>query len=257
MKFSNRLTRSLSLLSAGVLVSFGVFQVPAMADDIVNPRQSLPGRRVSGGVRDSRVVSCFADFDQSIVSVMPRLNLGTTAEARPTFWFSVPETTENKSVEFQLINSAEEVVYATQIAMGNKSGLSEFRLPETATELAVNEDYKWTLSLSCHNGAQSPVLGLQGWVRRVEITPELAHQIDSATATERVELYRAAGLWQEQVTALLNLRRNDEANIDHQLAWAALIQPTGLASELANDLSHSMRAIETTALSDGLAGSAQ
>ena len=76
-----------------------------------NVRQGLPGRRISGGVRmEPPADSCFSDFNQSLVSIMPRSNLGTTLASHPTFWFSMPETNGAKSVEFQLIDEANELV---------------------------------------------------------------------------------------------------------------------------------------------------
>ena len=142
MQHSTRFAKTFSVLTASLLLSLSSFNLPSIANsNVVNPRQSLPGRRISGGGRDSRVVSCFADFDQSLVSVLPYSNLGTTAEARPTFWFSVPETTAEKSVEFKLVDEDEEIVYETLIEMGYEYGLSEFQLPETARELSVYENY--------------------------------------------------------------------------------------------------------------------
>mgnify|MGYP001801065369 CR=1 FL=1 len=91
------------------------------------------------------------------------------------------------------------------------------------------------------------MLGLEGWVSRVGMSPELSAQIEMATAEERVDLYRAAGLWHEQVTEVLNLRRSDSTNINYQLEWATLAQTTELAPHLANNIVESMAAIETTA----------
>ncbi|MEO0770703.1 MAG: hypothetical protein AAFY72_14975, partial [Cyanobacteria bacterium J06649_4] len=70
-----------SAVTAGLLLSMGVFSpLPSHANssNASSLRQGLPGRRISGGVRDERATSCFADFDQSLVSVIPHSNLGTT-----------------------------------------------------------------------------------------------------------------------------------------------------------------------------------
>ena len=209
-----------------------------------NVRQGLPGRRISGGVRmEPPADSCFSDFNQSLVSIMPRSNLGTTLASHPTFWFSMPETNGAKSVEFQLIDEANELVFATQVEVGDAAGLSSFQLPASAPELAVNENYKWTFSLTCNNGSRSPELALQGWVRRVGVSAAVSDELALATPEARVAIYGSAGLWQDQVSTLLSLRRQDIANVDLQLAWTELIAATGLASEISDNVLEQMIAV--------------
>ncbi|MEO1621012.1 MAG: DUF928 domain-containing protein [Cyanobacteria bacterium J06632_3] len=249
--FSNTASKTVSAVAAGLLLVAGALEAPSHANsnNASSLRQGLPGRRISGGVRDQRATSCFTNFDQSLVSVIPHSNLGTTAKSHPTFWFSLPETNGQKSVEFRLYDETDTLIYSTPVNTSNEYGLSEFQLPETAPALAVNETYRWALTLSCNSTSQSPVLGLDGWVRRVDIAPNLSSQLSTASAEERIGLYRTAGIWQEQVTELLTLRRNNIDDIELQLEWAALIQPTGLTSHLANNITDNMTAIETTALS--------
>ena len=247
----NNLKKAIYLLTAGLIVSFGS-STPGLADGGSDSdlRQGLPGRRISGGVRiEPSADSCFTNFDQSLVSVMPRTNLGLTAMSHPTLWFSLPETTGSKSGEFQLLTELDELVYSTPIEMGDASGVSEFQLPPAAPALAMDKNYKWRLSLACNHGSQSPVLGLEGWIRRVNISTALADQIAAASSEERVFLYGTAGLWQEQITELMNLRRQNSGGDDLQQAWTALIASTGLMSEVSNDIVESMIPIEATASS--------
>ncbi|MEL6602095.1 MAG: DUF928 domain-containing protein [Cyanobacteria bacterium J06614_10] len=242
-----QLFTSTALLTTIAVLASNALSLPSFASDsnANDLRQGLPGRRISGGVRmEPPADSCFADFHQSLVAVMPRSNLGTTAASHPTFWFSIPETTGSKAVEFQLFNEAEELIYSAQLDMGNDSGLREFQLPSSAPALAIDKNYSWVFSLACNNGSQSPVLGLEGWVRRVALEPETASNLSSSTPEERADLYRTAGLWQERVTELANLRRRGLSNDDVELEWAALVQSTGLAPYLANDISEGMSAIE-------------
>ena len=239
--------RHIQALKATATVIAGLFLsvssgLPGLAEsDSSELRQGLPGRRISGGVRmEPPEDSCFADFNQSLVSIMPRNNLGKTAASHPTFWFSLPETIGENSVEFQLIDEADKLVYTTQLDISSKAGLSEFQLPQTAPALAVDKNYKWVFSLACSNGSQSPVLGLQGWVRRVTVPASFANQIESASLEERVFLYAAAGLWQEEVTELLTLRRQGAVNDTLQMAWNKLLSLTGLTSEISSYISEAM-----------------
>ncbi|MGD1863295.1 MAG: DUF928 domain-containing protein [Phormidesmis sp.] len=245
-------TGSIKLFPAiafGLTATLGGLCLPSYADNINtdNVRQGLPGRRISGGVRmEPPADSCFSDFNQSLVSIMPRSNLGTTLASHPTFWFSVPETVGDKAVEFQLLNEADDLLYSTQVNVGDESGLREFQLPASAPALAIDENYKWIFSFACNNGSRSPVLGLQGWVRRVEASAAVNDELMLATPEERVVLYSSAGIWQEQVSALLNLRRQGLADADLQLAWTDLLASTGLTSEISDNVLGQMSPVTPT-----------
>lgn len=239
-----QLSKTISTVAIGLLLPLSMC-LPALADNNTELRQGLPGRRISGGVRmEPPADSCFTDFDQSLVSIMPRNNLGKTAASHPTFWFSLPETTGAKLVTFQLRDESDELVYSTQLHIRDEAGLSEFQLPSTAPALTVNQNYRWVFSLACSNGSQSPILGLQGWVRRVAISESLKDRIASASSEDRFFLYSTEGLWQEQVTELLNLRRQSLVNDALQKAWTSLILSTGLTSEISSHISEAMTPVE-------------
>jgi len=90
---------------------------------------------------------------------------------------------------------------------------------------------------------------VQGWVRRVEIPAKIAAQLETASASERLALYRSADLWHEQVTELVNLRRRNINDMDFQLEWAALIDSTGLTSDISSNIAATaMTPIESTVL---------
>ena len=246
------LPKSLSATVA-LLLSWSALSLPSFANETNNIRQGLPGRRISGGVRLNPADSCFSNFNQSLVAVIPRNNLGKTAAARPTFWFSIPETNDSKIGEFQLFNSSEEMVFSTHLTIADDYGLSEFQLPDTAPELAINENYRWVFSVACtattgSEATDAPALGLQGWVRRVESPTGLASQLLTASPEDKVSLYAAAGLWHEQVTTLINLRRNNPGKINLQLTWASLLQANGLTHHASHHISEAMLVAESTEL---------
>ena len=249
--------KSVSAVVTGLLVGLSIGTMPGLANESSNLRQGLPGRRISGGVRmEPPSDSCFTDFNQSLVSVMPQSNLGLTLAAHPTLWFSMPETMGSKAVEFRLFNSAEDLVYTTQLESNNRFGITEFQVPESAPALAIDEDYSWVLTLACNNGSSSPTLGLQGQIRRVEITQEMTNQLNSASPEERVQLYGNAGLWHEQVTELANLRRRQSANTDIQLAWITLMNSTGLSGHLSSNLTEQMNVVDTANEEQAIVGNA-
>jgi hypothetical protein len=238
---SRTLFKSLVAVTFGLSLAIGSFPLPSFANGSSgNLRQGLPGRRISGGVREG---NCFTDMNQSLVAIMPRNNLGKTAAVRPSFWFSLPAT-NNAGVEFQLLDDTDELIYSAQIDPSNHGGLSEFQLPESAPELAIDRNYQWILSIGCSEASKFAV---KGWVRRVALAPSIAESLATASSEDRVVLYKSAGLWHEQVTELANLRRSNSADMDFQLEWAELIQSTGLTSEVSSYMSEVMLPLEAMA----------
>jgi Domain of Unknown Function (DUF928) len=234
-----RLSKAIFAATFTLILGIGTLPLAGIASDRVNTaRQGLPGRRISGGVREG---NCFTDFNQSLVAMMPRNNLGKTSAARPSFWFSMPETSGYSEVQFQLIDESNEIIYSTQINPSSRYGLSEFKLPESAPELLANQNYQWVFSVGCSDVSRFEV---QGWVRRVNLPALEASQIEAATAEERLALYESEGLWHEQVSELVNLRRSNLTNIDFQIKWAALVESTGLASDISSAIADPMSAIE-------------
>ncbi|NJM96760.1 MAG: DUF928 domain-containing protein [Phormidesmis sp. RL_2_1] len=230
--------------TVGLSLSVGILSQPSFAsNDTDKLRQGLPGRRISGGVRGP-ASSCFADFNQSIVAILPRDIASKTSAAHPTFWFSTPEFSGAKSVEFELFDQYDEIIYTTQINMSDHYGVSEFQMPETAPALAIDHEYRWVLSIACKNGYQeSSRVGVQGLIRRVDLPSSLAAQIESASLEEKLALYTEAQLWHEQVSTLVNLRRRNLAEPTFQLAWTALMESVGLSADVSSDLSHQMSAV--------------
>ena len=232
MKFAlfTLLAKSTIALTCGIAIATSAIALPALAGS-KQVRQGLPGRRISGGVRSEE---CFKDSSQSLVAITPRNLLGKTAQAHPEFWFSLPETQSAKSIHFELFDSADNVVYSTQLDRSYASGLSKIELPKTAPALDPGENYRWVFDISCESSPSDTSLEVQGWVRRVELSSELSAQMASASPAEQAYLYEEAGLWHEQVTALAELRNLNPTDLDAQLQWAALVQAAGLDSHLSS-----------------------
>ena len=238
------LSKSSLTIAAGAMLTVNALMLPSMANGSrEKARQGLPGRRISGGVREG---NCFQDFNQSLVAIMPRNNLGKTASERPSFWFSVPATVDEKDAEFQLFDHNDEQVYSTLVRVSEEQGLSEFKLPDSVPSLEVDKAYRWTFSVGCTDSSQFVV---QGWVQRVNMTEDLMARVEAASLEEKVSLYSSSGLWLDHVSALMSLRQDDLANADLQIRWADLIASTGLTSYISSDITEAMSALETSALS--------
>ena len=236
------LLKSLFVSTSSLIFIVSLFSASSIANSnnqTNSTRQGLPGRRISGGVREG---NCFKDFNQSLVAIMPRNNLGKTVSARPTFWFSVPATEGETRAEFQLFDSADEIAYSTFVNIGEEQGISEFKLPDDIPELTVDETYRWTFSLGCTDTSQFVV---QGWIQRSDMPGSMVQQLEDASSEERAALYSSAGFWYEQVTELMSLRRNVPTSADFQMEWAELLATAGLTSHVSSNITEAMSAMES------------
>jgi hypothetical protein len=146
-----------------------------------------------------------------------------TASERPTFWFYVPYSlSPNRTVEFVLQDARGNEVYQTSFTeSGTRPGVVSFQLPPTAPPLEVDAPYHWYFLIYCT--PENPVF-VEGWVQRVNPEPSLATQIEEASPQEQVQLYREAGIWQDALTTLGQMRRDNPEDETLMEQWTQLLQ---------------------------------
>lgn len=158
--------------------------------------------------------------------------LGKTTAEHPTFWFYLPYSPKSlRSVEF-VLQEGDEDVYRTPIAPPQKPGIVSFRLPSTATPLEIDKQYRWFLKINFNCDSQQLSDGkdyVEGWVQRVQLSPNLTRQLEAATPQQRIALYAENGIWHEALTTLADLRLVDAQDATLQDDWTELLQSTGLA----------------------------
>jgi hypothetical protein len=173
-------------------------------------------------------------------------NMSLTVAGHPTFWLYVPYTSSSTSqhpvrkIDFVLQDENGNDVYQTSLTKPQISpGVVGVQLPSTAPSLEVNKTYQWFFQVYCHPLApvdetvQSDA-DIQSWVQRVALNPSLESQLKQATPQQRVALYTKAGIWNEAVTTLAELRRqnpNDEKLRDE---WVQLLKEGDLEA-IANE----------------------
>ncbi len=157
--------------------------------------------------------------------------LGLTVVERPTFWVYYPYSlTSSHSVEFVLQDAQGNEVYQTLLSdSGTTPGVVGFQLPSTVPALDVNKRYRWFFSVYCESDDSTPTY-VSGWVERVPLEASLKRQIEQASPQQRVTLYNQAGIWQETVTALAELRRQKPNDARLNDEWVKLMQSIDLAS---------------------------
>ena len=201
------------------------------------PDQPAPKVTIGGGRRDNDI--CLEDkkptnqpsgtktADRLLILLLPTSSkLGLTVSPHPTFLVYVPQTSAS-SVVFTLENQQGEGIYKTKQDLKGTPGIVSFKLPTTASPLAIGQDYKWVVSMVCQPaGPRDPFA--EGVVRRVQPNPTLVGQLNKAQPIDRVALYAKSGIWQEAAADLASLRQSQPQNAELTTAWKDLLQSVGL-----------------------------
>jgi Domain of Unknown Function (DUF928) len=183
-----------------------------------------PGRRGGTGSRGD----C-PPVEVSLTALMPASNLGSSAEAHPTFWFYVPyKSGEVASGEFSLQDEQNNDVYRSNFTLPEIPGIVGFSLAGAAP-LEINKKYQWYVKLYCSGQRSSTPVFIRGWVERVALKPELERQLQTATTPrERIAIYAQNGIWYSALNELAKLRRGEPQNATVDSDWANLLRDVGL-----------------------------
>ncbi len=153
-----------------------------------------------------------------------------TLSAHPTFWFYIPYGPEQLSrLEFLLLNGNErETIYQTNIQLTDKPGIIKITLPnEPKYELAVNQNYRWRLHLDCQQDRSiEPDLAIDGWIRRVPITDQLALQLKSSS--DVAQIYRDNEIWYDAIDRLASSHFSKAPAGEISLVWQDFLERLNL-----------------------------
>lgn len=188
-----------------------------------------PGRRAGGGSR-----SPCSPIKPPLTALMPVTNWGKTVAERPTFWFYVPYSPQEAPAgEFVLQEEKGNDVYRIPFTLPKTPGFVSFSTPPKEAPLETNKSYRWYFKLYCESQKLSTPVFVEGWVQRVEPTPQLENQWRSAKAREYV-VYAANGIWYDAVASLAQLRLTNPLNARLNDDWANLLSSRGVGLERLN-----------------------
>lgn len=220
------MTRLLSALALGVILSVEIAPMVAWAQEYVPPSRGLPGRREGGGTRGG----C-AQTSIPLTALMPDSNFGRTTAIAPKLYWYVPDAgVEN--AEFVLLDQFGNEVYTATLPVAETEGVIELEIPAENGEslLQQGEDYHWFFSLVCNPLDRSGDIFSEGWIQRVEPDAALNEQLATATPIEQVSIYAQSGIWHDALSTVLDLRRNEPTNTTYETAWQNLLESVGLGA---------------------------
>lgn len=194
------------------------------------PSRGAPGNRRKGaGVRDS--CPKLANPEEELTALVPGTNLGLAVSERPTFWFYVPYSPNNRlAVEFSLRDRQGKNLYQQIFPLMETPGIVSIALPETVSPLEIDELYRWRFAVICNPNNRTGDLSVEGAVERSPLTPELRNHLEKATPQERIAIYAENGFWYDALTNLVELRRTKPQDRILQQDWTDLWQQVRLES---------------------------
>ena len=220
-----------TLLSTCLAVSLGlsvcnwpILTLAQNSKQLNLPPRGLPGRRVGAGTRGT----C-TNPEKPLTALIPETNLGLTVAKYPSFFWYVPPTPA-RTAEFVLSDENNNEIYKTTLAMTGDSGIISLSLPASATlaPLEVNKNYSWTFSLICNPKNPSAITFVEGWVQRIEPSATLASQLAKAAPRDRPGIFAKAGVWNDTLSSLSELRRANPQDRTLASDWETLLKSVGL-----------------------------
>jgi hypothetical protein len=153
----------------------------------------------------------------------------STASAHPTIFVNIPAEVPAATAQLTLQNEAgDQELYSTTFALTGKPGIVGIRIPDSVPPLQVGQKYLWQVSVACNPNKPEERLFAMSWVERVALDPTVASQINQATLREKSALYAEAGIWQDTLSTLAELRLSNPNDQSVAQDWASLMQSVNL-----------------------------
>ena len=185
----------------------------------VPPNRKAPDSTVGGASRGG----CLATSEK-LRSLTPDKSLSLTTKEYPTLYWYIPPS-EAKQLEFELQTSDNSKTYKRTLALPSTSGLIGLNLQKTGLpRLELGQTYHWYLRMVCDMEDRSGDVIVEGWLERIQPEPTLVQQLEKASPIDRPTIYAQAGIWQDSLALLAQLRRANPNDTNLQRQWEQLLK---------------------------------
>ena len=190
----------------------------------VPPNRSAPDTTVGGASRGGCLQT-----SEKLRSLIPPNNLALTTQKYPTLYWYIPAS-EAKNLEFELLAGNSSQSYKKTLGLPSTPGVVSLNLQTTGLPpLELGQTYHWYLRMVCDNEDRSGDIVVEGWIERTQPSPTLVQQLEKALQTERPNIYAQAGIWQDSLALLAELRRANPNDSNLALQWERLLKSVDLA----------------------------
>lgn len=226
-----------SVVLCGALAPFSLETPPLSAQPLyvsINfPRTPVgsPRRAIGGGTRGGGPTS-EASHSSYLTVLSPQNNVVTTVSAQPTLFWYIPKT-QAESAEFEVYNAQGKLIYQTTLTLQGIPGVVKLSLPKTVA-LETDQEYDWALTLNHNPETEEQNRSVGGKLKRTALTSTQKAQLAAARQPlKQAELYAKAGIWQETLSILAQLRHDRPSDRNINAAWKELLESVEL-KEIAN-----------------------
>ncbi|BAY80073.1 hypothetical protein NIES25_65610 (plasmid) [Nostoc linckia NIES-25] len=190
------------------------------------PRQaSGGGSRLGTYYLNSSAVA--AEGPAALIALLPQSFYGTTVSERPTILVYLPASNAEEAV-FSLKDETGNTQYQMTIPVALKAGVIAVKLPADAPALAVGKNYQWFLALKVDGTLSPSTPYVDGWIQRIQPTPELATAIHQEDAFKRAATFGKNGVWYDCVATMAALHTGQPKNVTIIKQWEELLSSVSL-----------------------------
>lgn len=160
----------------------------------------------------------------------------TTTNTHPSFLVYVPvyeASAQALSLKLMQVTADDEEIelYQQSFALPSTAGIVELQpTGSSMPALQVGQQYHWYVSMVCGLMDQSGNPVVEGWIERVVPDSALSAQLDQASPLDKAVLYGQAGIWQDMLITLAELRRTQPLDAGLQETWNDLLRSVELGA---------------------------
>lgn len=231
------LTKAIASESHPLLMSQGRSSRRITRVNFQPPRRGAPRSTIGLGSRgDCLVNNRLRALTPFPYGTTEEATLELTTAAYPTLFVYVPAFDQAaQALELTVMRvtpTGEEELYSESFALPAEAGIVGLTPTQTGLPpLQVGDRYHWYVSMVCRSLGSADQSGnaiADGWMERVTVDPTLQSRLDSANPIEKADLYAQAGIWQDTLVILAELRRTQPNDEILRVIWQELLESVGL-----------------------------
>jgi len=188
----------------------------------------LPNYREAGGSRGT----CIANGNNLIALIPenPANNVNITASNNPKLFFYVPETTEQKTIEFVLRDQNDQLVHEVFLQTTGQEGIINVEIPQDISQSLGQSDsnYHWYLSMICDDQKRARDLVLEGWIGYIELDNSVKQKLENFSPTEKANFYQQKGIWYDALSVVAE-DTNQIIDSSSTEKWSEMLDSIGLS----------------------------
>ena len=174
--------------------------------------------------------ACFQNSEVVIPLIPTNEEAQQTTQDHPTFFFYIPQTSNTVAgLEFTLREDEDsDPVYKETFPPVRQAGIVSITLPANQPALKAGKQYKWTFSMICDPNSRDLDIFLNGQIEIIQDENIAAQIQETPKPLDRAVLYATAGLWENAISILVDLRRQNPNNPEVKQYWADLLKSVEL-----------------------------